>query len=194
MKKDEKEYQISEDLINGYSPDGFYDGDNNSVDDTDKAVLQIYKTHGLIHAVRFYKEMSSENLSDSKKYVQDILIKNGIIDAKNKTSKNNIMDLEKLDKAGTNLQKSGKGVMKGCFGLVVLIIIGIVFFATMCTSSDKKENKKEDSITSMENEVASMQSKWKAKRLDDINMIIQKNIAMKDVADITTFKAYIINE
>jgi hypothetical protein len=62
MKEKGFDYQISEDLIKGFGVEGFYEGNDENVDDTDKAVLQIYKTHGVFPAVKFYKDMSAESL------------------------------------------------------------------------------------------------------------------------------------
>jgi len=100
--------------------------------------------------------------------------------------KNAVRELEK--------EKDNKEVKNGCIGFVILVLIAIGI--TMCSKcSDNTDTPKNLSASdSVKMIVDTMVTKWKAKRISDINMIINKNIKLKEISDMATFKAYIINE
>jgi len=128
MKKNERDYQISEDLIKGFGVEGFYDGDDENEDGTDKATLQIYKTHGIFPAVKFYKDMSAESLKDSREHVESLLVANGL--AKSKEEKQ-IIDNDKINRLegkGKKLQKGGCSLIVWGILIVVMVIIFMLIF------------------------------------------------------------------
>ena len=119
------DYEISKELINGGCPDGFYEGKK---DDTDNAILQIQKTHGTLSAVKYYKDISSENMFESKKYVDSLLEKNGI---KKQSSKSKV--------AG-----------KGCLLLIVIGVILSLFVYTCSQCSDNKTTEAKSVIDTLQ--------------------------------------------
>lgn len=112
--KNSPEYKISQSLLDGFTPDGFYDSD---INDTEKAIIQIYKTHGELHAVKFYKEMSSDSLTESRKQVNDILIKEGLIKETTQINKTSLED------KGNAIQKSGCSMIFIGIGLIIIVIL-----------------------------------------------------------------------
>lgn len=128
MKEKGFDYQISEDLIKGFGVEGFYEGNDENVDDTDKAVLQIYKTHGVFPAVKFYKDMSAESLKDSREHVETLLVANGLIKSKEEKQKIDNDKINRLEEKGKKLQKSGCSLMVWGVVIIVVIIIFMLVF------------------------------------------------------------------
>ena len=121
--KNSKDYQISEDLINGYSPEGFYDSEDDS---NDKAILQIYKTHGIFPAVKFYKDIASEDLITSKDYVESLLVENNLMKSKEDQMKITNEKISKFEEKGKKMQKTGCSMI-----LLAIIIIAVIAIVLM---------------------------------------------------------------
>ena len=86
-------------------------------------------------------------------------------------------------------KKTSKGAI-----IFTLVVFGtLIFFVSKCTNSIFSDGTK-TSADSLVSAIDIIQVKWKANRKADINSIIQKNIKLKEVAPVETFKAYITNE
>jgi len=83
---------------------------------------------------------------------------------------------------------------KGCAIFMIIAVVGSsIFFANKCTNFFLDDGPK-TALDSIKSRADSMQIKRRNERIADIQMLINRNMKLREIYQVQTFKAFIINE